>query len=119
MQPDDAQTLRRDLNRTRQTALRALTAVAAVNAKTQRQGVTITGPFAVGNTDVTITWPNPWPDAGYGVYVSITSGTAALGSLSATLKAGTKTANDCVITVANTGASAVGTFGLDVLGVRA
>lgn len=97
---------------------RLAAAVAAINAKTQRGSATITGPFAVGNTDVTITWPQAWPDAGYSVIISIISGTAAIGSLDASLKVGSKTVNDCAITVANTGAGPVGTFALDVVGIR-
>lgn len=93
-------------------------ALTAVAAKTQRAAATITGPFAVGSTDVTITWPTPWPDTAYGVIPTIVSGTAALGSLDATLKSGTKTTVDCVVTVANTGANPVGTFALDVIGIR-
>lgn len=97
---------------------RLAAAVAAINAKTQRANTTVTGPFAVGSQDVTITWPQPWPDPGYSVIISIISGTAALGSIHATLKTGTKTTTDFVITVANTGAGPVGTFALDVIGIR-
>lgn len=97
---------------------RLATVVAAINAKTQRANTTITGPFAVGSLDVTITWPQAWPDAGYSVIINIISGTAALGSIHATLKSGTKTAVDCVVTVANTGTNAVGTFAVDVIGIR-
>lgn len=128
---DDSRTLRRDLGKIQQVAkqlattvtnqaeaIAALaTALAAVNAKTQRTGAAVGG-LAVGNVDVAITWPNTWPDTLYGVIINITSGTGALGSLDATLKAGTKTIDGCVVTVANTGASAVGAFGLDVVGIR-
>jgi len=129
---DDLRALRRDLTRAQQ-AIRQLTdsatnqaaniaalsvALAAVNAKTQRASANVGG-LAVGNVDVTITWPQTWPDTAYAVIPTILSGTGALGSLDATLKNGTKTANDCVITVANTGAASVGAFALDVIGVRA
>lgn len=116
---DDARTLRRDLTRVASAVKQAQAALAAAAAvpTIRRTNATISGPFGPGNADVTVTWPTPWPDAGYGVWVSIISGTAALNAISATLKSGTKTANDCVITVAST--TAVGTFALDVLGVRA
>ena len=130
---DDLRAIRRELTRVEQVARQLADVVAnqaahiaeladglrAVNAKTQRASATITGPFAIGNTDVTITWDQPWPDTAYGVVATIISGTAALGSLDATLKVGTKTVNDCVVTVANTGLASVGTFALDVVGVRA
>lgn len=96
----------------------ALTAaLTAVNAKTQRVGASVGG-LAVGSVDVAVSWPASWPDTAYGVWVSILSGTGALGSLTATLKSGTKTADGCTITVANTGTVTLGAFGLDVLGVR-
>jgi len=76
------------------------------------------GGLNVGNMDVFVGWDVPWPDTGYGVYVAIISGTGALGSLSATLKSGTKGIGSCTVTVANTGLSAVGAFALDVLGIR-
>jgi len=119
---DDARTLRRDLNRIvqqqRQTAADLATALAALAATTQRTNTAVAGPFAVGSVDLGVAWPLAWPDAGYGVWLSIVSGTAALGSLTATLKSGTKTPTGCVITVANTGSAAVGAFAIDVLGVR-
>lgn len=91
--------------------------LAAVNAKTQRAAATLTG-LNVGNVDVSIVWPQPWPDTQYAVIPTIVSGTGALGSLAATLKNGTKTAAGCTVTVANTGPSAVGAFAVDVIGIR-
>jgi len=125
---DDARTLRRDLIKLTQLVRQNTTALsngpddllAFFRSRIQRGSASVAGPFAVGSVDITIAWPLVWPDAGYGIWVSIISGTAALGSLSATLKSGTKTVNDCVITVANTGAGPVGAgFAVDVLGVRA
>jgi len=119
---DDLRGLRRDLNRLaqqqRQLATDQATALATLTANIQRTNAAVTGPFAVGSVDLSVSWPTPWPDAGYGVWVSVISGTAALGSLNATLKSGTKTVSDCVITVANTGVAAVGSFAIDVLGVH-
>lgn len=89
--------------------------LAAVNAKTQRFTTTI-GPLSIGATDVTVTWPNGWPDVGYSVTVNLISGTAALGNLHATLKSGTKTTTDCVVTVS--ASAAVASVGVDVIGVR-
>jgi len=86
-------------------------------AATQRANNTQPG-LAVGTTDITITWPLPWPDTAYLVIPTIICGTAALGSLHATLKQSAKTPADCVITVANTGAATVGQYALDVLGIR-
>lgn len=128
---DDIRSLKRDLAKALQAAkqaaqvaagladsVQALTvALGLVNAKTQRTAASISG-LAVTSVDQTVTWPDLWPDTQYGVYVSVVSGTAALGGLHATLKPGTKTNQDCVITVANTGLAAVGAFALDVLGVR-
>lgn len=90
------------------------TALAAV---TQRSTITLSG-IVVGSIDVTISWPDSWPDTAYMVIPTIVSGTGALGSLTATFKAGTKTPDDCVVTLANTGPVTIGTASLDVLGVR-
>ena len=129
---DDARILRRDLARLQQTVKQLATAVSrltgvdlgpvfaavsAVNAKTQRAAVTLPS-LVVGSTDVTITWPTAWPDTAYAVIPTIVSGTGALGNLAATLKVGTKTTADCVVTVANTGLVSVGTFAVDVIGIR-
>ena len=143
---DDLRVFRRELNRTR-LALRQLAdkvkdqfisqgeatqaavadlaaglaavvdALAAVNAKTQRAVGNVAG-LAVGNVDVTLTWPDEWPDTAYAVIATIVSGTGALGSLTATLKVGSKTVTGCVVTVANTGPSAVGAFAVDAIGIR-
>ncbi len=106
--------------RTIQQAIHNLaTAIAAVNAKTQRAGVNSPGALAAGaSVDLTVTWPTPWPDAGYAVDPTIICGTAALGGLHATLKAGTKTTLDCTVTVINVGANPVATYALDVIGIR-
>lgn len=102
--------------RTVKTAIKALSdAVTAINAKTQRAGATV-GPLSIGSSDTTITWDKPWPDTGYMVIVELVSGTAALGALHATLKVGSKTTTDCVITINAT--QAVASVGVDVLGVR-
>lgn len=117
---DDTRALRRDLTRL-QLQLRqladTLTNLAAGTTTTQRAGATLGG-LSVGNTDITITWPRPWPDTTYAVIPTIVSGTGALGSLDATLKAGSKTITDCVVTVANTGLLAVGQFAVDCIGMR-
>lgn len=90
-------------------------AITLVNAKTQRAGTTI-GPVPIGSTDVAITWDRPWPDTAYMVAIELITGTAALGALHATLKVGSKTLTDCVITVNTT--AAVASVGVDILGVR-
>ena len=106
-----------DLKRTKQAL--GLLAGNTVAGATQRVPVTGLGPLAIGNIDVPITWPVSWPDQVYMVIPVIISGTAAIGSLNATLKAdGSKNAAGCTITVANTGTGPVGPFALDVLGVR-
>lgn len=89
--------------------------ITKVNAKTQRASATI-GPLSIGSQDVTITWPTPWPDTAYWVGIELLTGTAALGNLHATLKAGSKTVNDCVITVS--ALASIATVGVDVVGVR-
>lgn len=90
--------------------------IQAVNAKTQRVNTAV-GPLALGvPQDVTITWPTPWPDTGYGVCIQLATGNNALGQVHATLKAGTKTVTDCIVTVEAT--LAVATVGVDVIGVR-
>ena len=89
--------------------------LALVNAKTQRAGVTI-GPLSIGSSDVTITWPKEWPDTVYYVGIELLTGTGALGNLHATLKAGSKTTVDCVVTVS--ASAAVASVGVDVVGVR-
>lgn len=127
---DDPRLLRRDIARLQATVKRLATAmtanpavaalsqaIAAVNAKTQRQAVTV-GPLGIGSTDILITWPTPWPDTSYAVVPTIVSGTGALGSLTATLKVGSKTTDNCVVTVANTGLAAIGSFAVDVIGIR-
>ena len=91
-------------------------ALAAVNAKTQRTGTTV-GPLSILTpTDVTITWPNPWPDTSYAVLVGIVTGTAAIGNAHATLKAGSKTTTECVITIAVL--ANIASVGVDVVGIR-
>jgi hypothetical protein len=118
----------RDLNKRHDKALKdaitALTAsavnqaalIAALAAKTQRVNTSI-GPLAIATpVDVTITWDSEWPDLGYGVWIQLTTGNAALGGVHATLKAGSKTTTECVVTV--TAALVVATVGLDVLGAR-
>lgn len=89
--------------------------IAAIAAKEQRVNQAIT---LVANVpqDVPVTWPNPWPDTGYGVIPTLTTGPAALGKVDATLKAGSKTTTGCVITVLST--VDVASAGLDVVGIR-
>ncbi|MES2155865.1 MAG: hypothetical protein V4510_12085 [bacterium] len=89
----------------------------AVAAKEQRSAQTLTS-IPVGTTDVTVTWPASWPDPGYGVYPTLITGAAATGLMGVTLKTGTKTPEDCVVTVANRTGGTVASAGLDVLGVR-
>ena len=97
------------------TAVKALQdALIAVNGKTKR--VTETTALAVGNNDVTITWPTPWPDTFYGVYIELISGPTPLGTMHPTLKVGSKTETGCVVTVNAT--QIVASVGVDVLGVR-
>lgn len=91
--------------------------LAKVNAKEQRSAQTLTS-IAVGTTDVTVTWPTSWTDAGYGVWPTLITGAAATGLTGVTLKPGTKTTDDCVITVANRTGGTIASAGLDVLGVR-
>lgn len=88
-----------------------------VNAKQQRTAQTLAN-LAVGTTDVSVTWPTSWPDPGYGVYPTLITGAAATGLVGVTLKPGTKTIDDCVVTVANRSAGVIASAGLDVLGVR-
>lgn len=91
------------------------TALRAVAGKTQRATTTVQG-LTVGSTEVTITWPDPWPDTQYGVIATVVSGLGALGALHTTLKTGSKTASDCVVIVAST--AVVGTFAVDAIGIR-
>ena len=87
-----------------------------VNAKEQRAGASVEG-LAIGLHDVTITWPEPWPDTLYGVWPSLQLGDAALGSVTAILKPGSKTTTGCVIRIRAVNLVG-GTVGVDVLGVR-
>lgn len=92
------------------------TYIAALANRQQRVNQTI-GPLTAGvPVDITITWPNPWPAPDYGIHTQLTTSQAALGTVHATPKAGTKTTTDCVITVLAT--VAIATAGLDVLGTR-
>lgn len=93
------------------------TALTKLNAKTQRTSVNLTN-VAVGSTDVAVAWNPLWPDAAYGVYASIISGAAVIGTLFAQLKNGTKTEAGCTVTVVNTGLAVVSSAALDVLGAR-
>lgn len=97
------------------TTLRTHTAaIVAINAKTQRTAVTTS--LAAGTNDITITWPTPWPDTIYWVGIELVSAAVQLGNLHATLKAGSKTTTDCVVTVS--AVSAVASVGVDVVGMR-
>lgn len=89
------------------------TDLALVNAKTQRTGQNL-GSLAIGSQDVTLAWPNPWPDTVYAVLIELITGTAALGNLHATLKS--KTTDNVTITVA--ASVAIGAASIDVVGVR-
>lgn len=93
------------------------TSLAKVNAKDQRFGTTLTA-LAVGTTDVAITWPDPWPDTSYIVIPTVITGAAAVGLVTATLTAGSKTVLGATVTVANRTAGMLASVGLDVLGVR-
>lgn len=91
------------------------TQIAAINNKTQavNQAITLTAGIAL---DVTITWPDEWPDTAYNIIPIITSGTAVLGQIHATPKAASKTTTDCTVTVLSP--VAVASAGLYVLGIR-
>jgi hypothetical protein len=92
-------------------------AIAAVNAKTQRVGTSLTN-LATGLTTVTLTWPTVWPDTAYGVYTSLITGGAVLGQISATLVNATKAVDTVQIMVNNASGGVVASVGLDVLGDR-
>jgi hypothetical protein len=92
-------------------------ALGRINAKDQRFGVTVNS-IAVGATDVTVTWPQPWPDQAYIVIPTLITGAAATGLLSASLQPGSKTTDGCVITLVNRSGATIASAGLDVLGVR-
>jgi hypothetical protein len=92
-------------------------ALAKVNAKDQRAATTVSN-IVVGATDVTVTWPQSWPDQLYIVIPTLITGAAATGLLFASLKPGTRTENDCVVTLVNRSAATIASAGLDVLGVR-
>lgn len=66
-------------------------------------------------TDITITWLSPMPDASYSVWPAVTGGAAVLGTLSASVKPGSVTADGCVITVKSSALLALGAAQLDVL----
>lgn len=92
--------------------------LATVAAKDQRFSVVLAD-FAGGaaTVDVTVTWPVPWPDAGYMVLAPLPiTGPLAIGKVFPALKAGSKTTTQCVVTVVAT--QAVATVGLEVYGVR-
>lgn len=119
MTDPDVRSVRRTINHAVQSLRNQIKALKAyidtVNGKTQRVTTTI-GPIAIGATDVTITWPQPWPDTAYGVIPTLVTGDAAVGNVHAQLKNGTKTTTDCVVRVVTT--AALASIGIDVLGVR-
>ncbi len=73
-----------------------------------------------GSFDQTVTWATPAPDATYTVVPSAAVSLTLLGSISVTVKSGSKTASGCVVTIKNGGlgvlAANVGT--LDVVAVK-
>lgn len=93
-------------------------AFAAMQARTQRSIQTLSN-LATGATDVDCVWATPFPNAGYMVIPTLISGTAALGTLSCTLKSGSKNTTDCTITVNNASGNVIASVGLDVLGIFA
>lgn len=89
----------------------------ALENKIQRVNQNI-GPLTANTPlDITILWPTAWPAPDYGIWYSLATGNAALGTISATLKAGSKTTGQCIVTVQAT--IAIASAGLDVVGVRA
>jgi hypothetical protein len=101
--------------------IQALNERLTTNTQTLKDAITAVnqniGPLiAAIPQDITITWPNPWPDTGYGIWTQIATGNAVLGQIHATLKANSKTETECVVTVL--AAVAVTSAGLDVIGAR-
>lgn len=95
------------------------TAIALINAKVEnrvQRYTTTVGPLSIGTTDVTVTWPRPFPDADYWVGIQVVSSSGQLGNIHTTLKAGTRTATGCVVTVST--AANVASIAVDVIGTR-
>lgn len=59
--------------------------------------------LTVGLSDVTVTWPLDFGNAGYAVLPSVEGGTLTVGLAVPGLKAGTRTGTGCTVTVRNTG----------------
>jgi hypothetical protein len=93
-----------------------LTAAHVLTDSRMQRVVQSIGPLAIGSTDVAVPWPTPWAVDTYVVIPELATGALALGTLHATLKLGTRTTTDCVVTVNAT--AAVGVAFLDVLGIR-
>ena len=74
------------------------------------------GPLSAGSVDVVVTWPLPFGGEDYIVLPELLTGTAALGAVHATLKAGTRTPLGCEVTVSST--TVVLVVVLDVIGIR-
>lgn len=71
-----------------------------MDANTQSARVTLPS-LSLGSTDQAVTWPVAFPDTGYTVTCLIEMGAANIGSVTPVLKAGSKTASGCVVTLVN------------------
>lgn len=85
------------------------------DAQHQQASVVLTS-LVIGSAEATITWPQPWADTNYRVDIELILPTASIGNLHATLKTGSKTTVDCVITLV--AALAIATVRVEVQGTR-
>lgn len=91
--------------------------LAALDTREMRVNQAIGPLVALTPLDVTVNWPQEWPDTVYSVVPILTTGSAVLGAVSCTPKSGSKTTTQCVVTVE--ASVAVVSAGLEVTGIRA
>lgn len=76
-------------------------ATGAAGPENIRSIITALPELAVGNTDVTITWPSSIPNTTYIVGLTIEGGSSLLGKTAVTLKPASKTTTTIVATINN------------------
>lgn len=127
--PDDAWTLRRDLNRVK-ADLKRLTdvvtrqgthigelaaALSLFGAQSERFGQLIE-PLPAGFTTVEAVWPTPFPDTAYMLIPTVVAPSANVGQVF--WQAAAKLTTGCTVVIRNTSGAPIATAVLDVLGIR-
>lgn len=121
---DDASTLRLAITRLQQTVRQLATlverhttqigAVAALADQSERFAADLS-PLAAGITTLDIAWPHPFPDTGYGVYLTPIVPAVNLGQVFATY--GAKSPTGCTLVIRNTSGGAI-SAGINALAIR-